>query len=192
VVTPLLFSGARRGIAAAVAGMLAVLLLPACSGQDDQLRRRFEAAWAACLGGECAAQEKIAREWLCRHPSSVAGHYLLGKSYLHRPDANTTIAKGEFETALMLLDEGIQPDLPENAPLSEDIRAVLHRDTSLALMRALYDGAALVPDAVALPVAELALRHVRAGLKYNPQSAYLREMETALMDILMPSGRVGV
>jgi len=68
------------------------------------------------------------------------------------------------------------------------MRAVLHRDIALALMRALYDGAALVPPAVAIPVAYRALWHVREGLKYNPASAYLREMEKALLDILKPSG----
>jgi len=165
-----------------------VLLLAACSWRQDALRRRFETAWTACAAGECAAQETVAREWLCRHPDSVAGHYLLGKSYLHRPDANTTIAKGEFETALMLLEEGAELDVPSDASPMEDMRAVLHRDIALALMRALYDGAALVPPAVAIPVAYRALWHVREGLKYNPASAYLREMEKALLDILKPSG----
>lgn len=165
------------------------MLLVACSWRDDAARRRFESAWTACVSGECAAQEKIAREWLCRHPESVAGHYLLGKSYLHRPDANTTIAKGEFETALMLLEEDAALDCPDGAAPAEDMRAVLHRDIALALMRALYDGATLVPPTVALPVANSALWHVREGLKYAPSSAYLREMETALLDILRPAGK---
>lgn len=166
-----------------------VLVLAACSWRDDALRRRFETAWAACAAGECAAQEETAREWLVRHPDSVAGHYLLGKSHLHRADANTTIAKGEFEMALELLEEGAALDIPDGLIPEKDMRAALHRDIALALMRALYDGAALVPPAVAIPVARRALWHVREGLKYSPASAYLREMEMALLDILRPAGR---
>ena len=102
------------------------------------------------------------KEYLLAHPRDAAAHYVLGKCYLHRQDVNTTLAKGEFETALFCFDGN--PDLgvlaPEMTP--DQFRSAVHRDIALALMRAIYEGDGQgLPPSVMFPALDQALEHVR-------------------------------
>ncbi len=123
----------------------------------------------------------LIKDYLGGHPGDAAGHYMLGNCYLHRPEVNTTLARGEFETALHCF--GKNGGLGVLAPqmTAELFQSALHREIALTLMRALYEGSNQgMPGQTMQPVLMLALQHVREGLRLDPSSGFLRDMEQSL------------
>ena len=125
-----------------------------------------------------------AKEYLSWHPEDAAAHYVLGQCYLHRSEVNTTLAKGEFETALHYFEKN--GDLGIFAPemTAALFQSALHRDIALALMRAVYeaDNRGLAKSAL-YSVLEQALRQVREGLRLDPSSGFLLDMEHSLEEL---------
>lgn len=160
--------------------LLAAGVLAGCSGRPpkDHDTEALRTAWAFLAERNPDAALPVVKALLQRHPGHAAGHFLLGKCHLHRADANSTIALGEFETALALQASAPETGFPEaGLNTGPSFAAALHRDAALALMRALYEAAGMgVPISMTLPALQRALDHVRNGLAHAPDDAYLLEM----------------
>jgi len=130
----------------------------------------------------------VVKTFLQENPGDPAGHFLLGKCFLHRSSANTTIALGEFETAIALQAAAPESGFPEaGLDTGPSFAAALHRDAALALMRAVYDASGTgIPVSLTLPALRRTLDHVRKGLEYAPGDAYLMEMLGTLEGLHSP------
>ena len=123
----------------------------------------------------------LIKKYLQTHPDDAVAHYIYGKCWLHRTDAFTTLAKGEFETALALFERNKDLGIFRDKMTPNFFRASLHRDTALALLRAVYEaeGVGVMPPMM-MKVLNLAAEHVRKGLLYDPGDAFLMEMKQTL------------
>lgn len=164
------------------AALLAALLSGVLSGCGDNGGADMETAWQLVTDRNFDGALPLVKARLERHPGDPAAHYLLGKCHLHRQNANTTIALGEFETALMFFE------LPGGTVClggrmdPAAFRAAVHRDAGLSLMRALYEAADRgLPPSLMGTVIERALAHVNRGLESAPEDEYLREMRETLL-----------
>lgn len=155
----------------------------------DRDTEALRKAWAFLAERNPDASLPFVREFLQRRPGAPAGHYLLGKCFLHRSSANTTIALGEFETAIALHSSAPDVGFPEaGLDTGPSFAAAMHRDAALALMRALYDATGTgVPLSLTLPALQRALDHVRKGLEQAPEDAYLLEMLGTLEGLGRPA-----
>lgn len=184
----LFFALGPRRTAGALMALMMVLLLPAGCAKEPPTEEMLKTAWEFTETRDFDKAMELARAYLSAHPGSSVGHYVFGKCWLHRPQANTSIAKGEFETALRLLADGEDTGFLEEKMGRPAFEAAIHRDIGLALMRAIYDslGQGLPPQTV-LPVMRLALEHVDKGLALEPESSYLKEMRDTLIR-MVPTG----
>ena len=162
----------------------AILAAAVVGCRRDPGPEQLHLAWQHASDRRVDEALPLVKGYLIAHPRDAAAHYVLGKCYLHRQDVNTTLAKGEFETALHCFDTN--PDLgvltPEMTP--DQFRSAVHRDIALALMRAIYEGDGQgLPPSVMFPVLDQALDHVRTGLRLDPASSFLREMEQSLTEL---------
>jgi hypothetical protein len=168
----------RLGIALAFSLLLAAALTGCRREAGIEVLRQ---AWNDAAARRVDAALPLAKDYLAARPEDAAAHYVLGKCYLHRQDANTTLAKGEFETALHYFEEN--GDLGVLAPEMTAVlfQSAIHRDIALALMRVLYEGdGQRFPGPVLYPVLDLALQHVSKGLGFDPSSAFLLDMQRSL------------
>ncbi len=162
--------------------MIAAMLAAALAGcRRDPGPEALRTAWTQIRARAFDEARPLIRAYLAWHPDDASAHYALGQCYLHQKDVNTTLAKGEFETAHHFFrkngDLGVLP--PEMTP--EQFQSALHRDIALALMRALYEGDGRgIPGALMLSVLDDALGHAREGLRFDPSSEFLQEMERSL------------
>ncbi len=170
--------------------LLAVPGVTGCGRQTgaDRDTEALRSAWALLAGRNPDAALTAVKGFLQRHPESAAGHFLFGKCHLHRSNANTTIALGEFETALALHGASPEAGFPEAGFASgASFAAALHRDAALSLMRAFYDASGSgVPVSLTVTALQRALDHVRKGLENAPEDAYLREMLATLEGLRSP------
>lgn len=168
----------RTGMALAITGLLAAALT-GCrreAGPED-LRQ----AWKLAAARQFDEALPLVKAYLGWHPENAAAHYVLGKCFLHQKEVNTTLAKGEFETAQLYFKKN--PDLGVLAPemTAALFQSALHRDIALALMRALYEGNGHgIPENMMFPVLDQALQHTREGLRFDPSSKFLQDMERSL------------
>lgn len=164
--------------------------LAGCAGQTsgDDDAEALRTAWALLAERNPDAALPVVKGFLQCHPGDPAGHFLLGKCFLHRADANTTIALGEFETAIALHSSAPDKGFPEaGLDTGASFAAALHRDAALSLMRAVYDASGTgVPLSLTLPALRRTLDHVRKGLEHAPDDAYLREMLETLEGLHPP------
>ncbi len=171
----------QTGTLLAVAALLAVVQTGCRREVGPEVLRQ---AWKNTSARRVDDALPLVKAYLSEHPEDAAAHYVLGQCYLHRPDVNTTLAKGEFETALHYFEKN--RDLGIFAPemTAALFQSALQRDMALALMRALYEGDGLgVPGPVMYPVLDQALQHVREGLRFDPTSGFLRDMEHSLEEL---------
>ena len=127
----------------------------------------------------------LVKQYLLDHPEDVAGHYLLGLSYLHVPDDYEIHGRGELLVAyrlfardgdLGILAEEMDPDA---------FRVQFHLRTALTYMRSIRR--MLMADVPGYWVASHlreALRHVELGLEIEPDNAFLLEMQETLASSL--------
>lgn len=172
---------------AALTAALPVLCLSGCRGEGGA--GDMAAAWQLVSDRNFDAALPLLRARLERHSGDPAAHYLFGKCHLHRPNANTTIALGEFETALHFFGLPGGADHLAGAMEPAAFAAAVHRDAGLSLMRALYEAVDRgMPPQLAGTVVERALVHVSRGLEHAPGDEYLLEMrETLLQHIPAPA-----
>lgn len=175
-----MFSRAGRLFRAALLAALLSGAVSGCGGDDGD--RDMDAAWQLVMARDFDGALPLVKTRLERHPGDPAAHYLLGKCHLHRQNANTTIALGEFETALLFFDLPEGPELLGGRMEPDAFRAAVHRDAGLSLMRALYEAADRgLPPSLMGTVIERALAHVNRGLESAPEDEYLREMRETLL-----------
>ena len=166
-------------------GLILLGMVSGCRKAPDTDALRL--AWAQVNDRQLGAAIPLIKEYLQYYPNSVAAHYMFGKCYLHRADANTTLAKGEIETALALLDRGNSPEFLTEIYPENKLRAMMHQDAALALMRAIYDASGEgLPEIISLPMIDMALEHVKEGLAEDPESSFLKEMEGTLKSLQHP------
>lgn len=181
-------SRAGRLVIAALIAALPAAALSGCGGEGGGAD--MERVWQLVMERNFDGAMPLLRARLELHPDDPAAHYLFGKCHLHRQNANTTIALGEFETALHYFG------LPGGAEYlggglgSAAFLAAVHRDAGLSLMRALYEAADRgLPPEMAGTVVERALAHVNRGLESAPEDDYLLEMRETLRQYLPAAPR---
>jgi tetratricopeptide (TPR) repeat protein len=126
----------------------------------------------------------LVKEYLVWHPEDAAAHYVLGNCYLHQKEVNTTLARGEFETAMRHFEKRRELGVLAAEMTAELFQSTLHRETALALMRALYEGNGKgIPANMMYPVLDQALQEVREGLRFDPSSGFLKDMESSLEEL---------
>jgi hypothetical protein len=161
---------------------IAALLAAAFAGcRQEAGPEVLQQAWKLAAARQVNDALPLVKDYLARHPGDAAGHYVMGRCYLNRPDANTTLAKGEFETALYCFEKNRDLNVLAPGMTADQFQSALHREIALALMRALYEGDSQgVPGQLMYPVLDEALRQVREGLRFDPASGFLQDMERSL------------
>ncbi len=141
----------------------------------------LQQAWKLTAARQVTEALPLVKTYLSWHPADASAHYVLGKCYLNRQDANTTLAKGEFETARHFFGKNHELGVLAREMTPDQFQSALHRETALALMRALYEGDGKgVPGKLLYPVLEEALRQTHEGLRFDPSSGFLQDMEKSL------------
>ncbi len=171
----------RTGTVLAVTAVLAAALAGCRREAGPEV---LQQAWKHAVERRVGEALPLAKDYLAGHPEDAAAHYVLGKCYLHRPDVNTTLAKGEFETALHYFGKTKNLGILAPEMTAELFQSALHRDIALALMRAIYEGGSRgLPGPVMYPVLDQALKHVHEGLRFDPSSGFLQEMSRSLEEL---------
>jgi len=133
---------------------------------------------------------QTAKRYLLEQPRDDAGHFMLGQAYLHRGSPYFTLAEGELQTALAIAladKEKAGASLRSYLTASEFLGAV-HRELALVHLRWVRDAAELgVPQSLIEPRLEKVRDHVERGLGYDPESNFLRELESTLNDLSHPA-----
>ncbi|MBI2435558.1 MAG: hypothetical protein HYV26_22110 [Candidatus Hydrogenedentes bacterium] len=124
-------------------------------------------------------------DYLLDHPNDVAGHFLLGQSYVHVPQDYEVVGRGELLVAYTLYQKSGQLGvLAEDMP-PERFTVLYHQDTALTYLRATRRALqANFPPALLADHLEEALRHAEAGLELDAQASFLREMKEMLTGLL--------
>lgn len=168
-------------VALAVAGFL----LAGCArpAYDPTLLRQ-----AAALGDKEQRWDEarpLIRAHLLEHPNDPVAHFYYGLSFLHRKDAQLTLAEGELLTAQSLLERN--GDLPGGTLDMEPkvFKGELFQKTALVYMRAYYESFRFnVPPEAQRDLLKKAIAQTELGLKANPDSHALKEYMDALKDLL--------
>jgi hypothetical protein len=117
-----------------------------------------------------------AKQLALAYPEQAGAHYLLGKAYLHRPEPHLVQAEGELKTASALLARNGKLDAVAWGTEPE-FELALRRDLALVDFRWIREAMRFN-----LPATEIrnklieARAHVEAGLKIDPEDAFLGEM----------------
>ena len=165
--------------------VVAAALAAALTGcRRDPGPETLRQAWSYSVAQRADDGIPLVKAYLAAHPDDAAAHYVLGSCCLHRSDVNTTMAKGEFETALFYFGKNGRLGIFAPDMTAEQFQSAAHRDIALALMRALYEGGGQgLPGRLMYPVLDLALQHVHEGLRFDPTSSFLQEMGRSLEDL---------
>lgn len=162
----------------------AVLLVVAgCAKQKDEalLKRAY------ALGQEYAWEEAkpLIVDYLHRRPGSPAGHYLLGRYYLHRASPALAIALGEFEVAAADLRRRDGAHGLEQEMTTRQFRAEIHKEAARAHLRWCHAATEHgLPKNLIRKRLKAALARVRRGRALDSQDEGLAEMETTLTRLL--------
>lgn len=128
---------------------------------------------------------------LLKHPEDPVAHYYYGLSFLHRKDAQLTLAEGELLTAQALLERN--GDIPDGL-LGKDpmvFKGEVYQKTALVYMRAYYESFRFnVPPEAQRDLLKKAIAQTEIGLKANPESIHMKDYHEALKGLLggMPQG----
>lgn len=162
------------------AALCCVLSLQGC-GKDASERPPLTRAWGHCEAREFAAAFQLLHEYLVRNPEDPAGHYLLGKCFANRTPRELTRAKGEFDMARFLHENGVRFDIPGVDMPQKDYLAEIHFETAqVLLLTAMEAGKAGISPRASAGILRTALEHTREGLVLNPVSARLAELNTVI------------
>ncbi len=176
--------GGNAGFAFA---LLLALCAAGCTREDPEAL--LERAYA--LGQDYAWQEArpLVVEYLHARPDSPAGHYLLGRCYLHRATPALRIALGEFDTAAAALERNGGAHHLDDGMTTEQFRAALHKETARVHLRWCHEAMEHgLPEAGIRVRLEAALERVRRGRALDPEDAGLAEMEETLTGLLRGRG----
>jgi len=142
-------------------------------------------AWE--LGEQNRWQEAVPllKSWLIANPESVAGHFFYGQAYLHVRHPRFALAIGQIRLARSLAEA--QGGIGDLSPFMDEhsFHVSFHEKLALAHLRMAYEGInARFPDHMVRRQLELSLEEVVAGLKLDPQRAFLQELEETLLEEL--------
>ncbi len=154
------------------------------SGAADAL------AQAYALGEKYHWQEAmpLVKGYLLAHPEDPAGHFLLGRCYLHNPVPYLMVARGELETALFHLQQAPSPGGLTGIMSTQQLEAAIHRELARTLMRWSREALnARLPQPVVMQSLRQALDEVNKGRALDPESPLLKEMEETLKSLIEKS-----
>ncbi|HEX72113.1 MAG TPA: hypothetical protein ENN65_02235 [Candidatus Hydrogenedentes bacterium] len=163
-----------------IAGLVLVAaLLCACgqSGEESLLDRAYQ------LGEQYRWREAmpLVKAHLIAHPGDPAGHYLLGRCYLHDPQPFLVIAEGELRTALHAFQRIRDHGALARHMSAVEFEAAIYRELARSDMRRTREAMNLgFPPSLVRPHLERALEAVRQGRAIAPDDPGLREMEETL------------
>ena len=181
-----------RGWAVSVAALAAAAyLLGGCAppAYDPSLLKQ-----AAELGEKEQRWDEarvLIRDHLLLHPDDPVAHYYYGLSFLHRQEAQLTLAEGELLTAQSLLERN--GDIPDGL-LDKDpvvFKGEVYQKTALVYMRAYYESFRFkVPPEAQRELLKKAIAQTEIGLEAHPDSTHLKDYQEALKGLLsgMPEG----
>jgi len=128
---------------------------------------------------------ELIKPYVYDHPEDVAGHYLLGLSYLHVPDDYEIQGRGELLVAFRLFERLGDLGMLAETTTPDQFRMLFHQKTALTYMRSIRRLVmANVPASIIGAQMEEALRHVELGLGFEPDNHFLLEMKASLEDML--------
>lgn len=133
----------------------------------------------------------LIRDHLLKHPEDPVAHYYYGLSFLHRQDAQLTLAEGELLTAQALLERN--GDIPDGL-LGKDpvvFKGEVYQKTALVYMRAYYESFRFnVPPEAQRDLLKKAIAQTEIGLLAHPDSVQLKDYQEALKGLLgrLPQG----
>jgi hypothetical protein len=122
---------------------------------------------------------------LLKYPEDPVGHFYLGLSFLHRKDAQLTLAEGELLTAQALLERN--DEIPEGSvdKAPEVFKGEVFQKTALVYMRAYYESFRFnVPPEAQRDLLKKAIAQTELGLQANPTSIHLKDYQDALKGLL--------
>lgn len=183
--------GGRGWTAKAMAFAVAVLFLVGCAPPAYDAT---DLKLAAQLGDKEQRWDEarpLIRAHLLRHPDDPVAHFYYGLSYLHRKDAQLTLAEGELLTAQVLLERN--GGIPEGATEMDltVFTGELFQKTALVYMRAYYESFRFnVPPEIQRDLLKKAVLQVETGLQTRPDSLALKDYLGTLKELLgrMPEG----
>ncbi len=144
-------------------------------------------AQAYALGEKYHWQEAmpLVKGHLLSHPEDPAGHFLLGRCYLHHPVPYLMVARGEFETALFRLQQAPSPGGLAGIMTAQQLEAAIHRELARTLMRWSREALnARLPQPAIMQSLRQALDEVNKGRALDPESPLLKEMEDTLKSLI--------
>ncbi len=170
--------------AAVSAVLCATLWLQGCRDASPG-KTPLTRAWGHCESREFTTTFPLLREFLLHNPDDAAGHYLLGKCYANRTPRELTRAKGEFDMAHFLHEQGDRFEIPGVAMSQEDFLAEIHYETAKVLLLTAMEAnkAGLSPRA-SVGILRTALEHALEGRKLNPASSRLAELNTVIEEAI--------
>lgn len=159
--------------------LCAPLLLAACAkpATEDLLRQAQE------LGKQqrWADARPLIKDYLLDHPRDVAGHYLLGQSYLHVPDDFEIPGRGELLAAFRLFERTGNLGMLAQDFTADQFKLMYHQETALTYLRSVRRALqANFPAAALAGHLQEALWHVEEGLKIDGKAHFLLEMKEEL------------
>ncbi len=163
-----------------IAGLLLITSLFYACGQRDQeslLDRAYQ------LGEQYRWREAmpLVKAHLIAHPGDPAGHYLLGRCYLHDPNPYLVMAEGEFRTALYAFQRTRNHGRLARYMSAGEFEAAIHRELARTDMRRAREAMTLgLSPRLVRTHLERALESVRQGRAIAPDDPALREMEETL------------
>ncbi|HPO12097.1 MAG TPA: hypothetical protein PLI09_01525 [Candidatus Hydrogenedentes bacterium] len=166
----------------------------ACGGGCKRTATDTLLKQAFALGEKYQWQEAmpLVKQFLLSHPDDPAGHFLLGRCYLHNASPHLVLAKGEFETALVHLQQTQEHNGLSEILTANQLGAAIHRELARTMMRWSREA---MQAGFPGPIIEEPLRHaldeVKKGLELDPDSKPLKEMEETLKPLLEHNSHPG-
>lgn len=160
------------------------LLSPACYRAPDPAETLL-IAWKLCEALHYEKAYPLIQDYLQHTPDDAVAHYLLGRCFFTQQPPQLTRSKGEYDYARQLLENNGDLGILSDKMTLDEFRATLHCDTALTLLQTVVEAEkAGMPSRAALGVLKTAHHHVEEGLFYNPTSAFLRDLEQSLQEML--------
>lgn len=165
----------------------ALVLLAAAMGACGQRGQETPLLRAHQLGEQYRWGEAMpfAKAHLTAHPGDPAGHYLLGRCYLHAPQPYLVMAEGELRTALhgFQRTRSVGGLAPYMSPAQ--FEAAIYRELARTDLRRAHEAITLnfAPAFIRMHL-QRAFDAVQTGRAINPEDAILREMEETLSALL--------
>lgn len=184
-------SWSRGWAASATALAAAAFLLVGCAPPEYDPSLLAQAAQLGEKEQRWDEARPLIRDHLLKHPDDPMGHYYYGLSFLHRREAQLTLAEGELLTAQALLERN--GDIPDGLLGKDPIafKGEVYQKTALVYMRAYYESFRFnVPPEAQRELLKRAIAQTEIGLKAHPDSIQMKDYQEALKGLLsgMPEG----